>query len=792
MKITALLFSLMFTFCIYAQVGVGTTTPDPSAVLDITATNQGVLVPRVALTDVADATVPINAPATGLLIWNTNGAVTGGSGVGFYFFNGAQWVAIQQAQVDDADFYEEGTTTAPDDINDDMYTQGNIGIGQVTADYKLDITEDTGLKAVDISVTGDVDGNRVAIDNNISGTQNPGIANQIYGLRNTIFSGGGFGVYGVENRLSGNYSSLKNTVSNVIDGGTGNHFGISNSLSGSDPTTSNLRIGVQNQFNYNDPSNGSERGISTIFSGTSTGTKYGVFSSFEFTSDATLYGMFNRTDFSSGNGSQFGVYNLLSSEGSGFLYGGHNYFRGSGTGNNTGLFNGFESLGGSEYYGLHNEFSGSSTVERGVFNNFVQSDSANRYGLYNIFDSTDSLSPTDYGVFTIMTGNSTSNQYGIYQSIGTTGAGTHYGFFNQLNGGGGLKFAIENEITIPNSAEGTGVHSTLSAATSSASATGSHNEFLGSASEMTGVKNEFSGSEALQTKGVDNDFSGFTVTGSNNYGLFSIFNNNSNGSQYGTYNQFTSALGEMYGTANLVSGGTQRFYGLYNQVTSTASSTEDKYGVYNVFDSAAGGAHYGVYSSVLKAGSYAGYFLGDVSIGTTAVNTYILPDSDGIAGQIMQTDGAGNVDWVDNNDNSTLSLVRVNLSSTYNQSATGATWVNIDFDNEIFDTNAEFNTATNTFTAASAGYYRVNASYHTTAQSNTGYFGIAIYVNGTLYAESTHNHHNVGDVMRQVNCLVALAVSDTVEVRIRAESNAVDIDGFGGKTFMEIEQVKRN
>jgi hypothetical protein len=301
MKITALLFSLIFTVCIYAQVGVGTTTPDPSAVLDITATNQGVLVPRVSLTDVADATAPVNAPATGLLVWNTNAAVTGGNGVGFYFFNGAQWVAIQQAQVDDADFYEVGGTTAPDAITDDMYTQGNIGIGQTFANYKLDITENTGLKAIEVSMTGNIDGVRTTIDNIFSGTQNTGTANQIYGLRNQIFAGGGFGVWGVQNRLSGPYSSQKIGTDNTIAGGSGNHYGVFNSLSGSDATSGNLRYGILNSFNYSDPSNGNEHGVYNQMGGTSTNTKYGVVNFFFNNSNAFNYGIYNVNN-SSGNG----------------------------------------------------------------------------------------------------------------------------------------------------------------------------------------------------------------------------------------------------------------------------------------------------------------------------------------------------------------------------------------------------------------------------------------------------------------------------------------------------------
>ena len=52
--------------------------------------------------------------ATGLLIYNTNAAITGGSGVGYYYFNGTQWERLTtSSQWGDDDFYEEGTTAAP-------------------------------------------------------------------------------------------------------------------------------------------------------------------------------------------------------------------------------------------------------------------------------------------------------------------------------------------------------------------------------------------------------------------------------------------------------------------------------------------------------------------------------------------------------------------------------------------------------------------------------------------------------------------------------------------------------
>ena len=58
------------------------------------------------------------------------------------------------------------------------------------------------------------------------------------------------------------------------------------------------------------------------------------------------------------------------------------------------------------------------------------------------------------------------------------------------------------------------------------------------------------------------------------------------------------------------------------------------------------GNKYGIYSDATKTNSYAGYFLGRVSIGTTTSNNYILPSTRGSNGQVMRTDGVGNLSWV--------------------------------------------------------------------------------------------------------------------------------------------------
>ena len=67
-----------------AQVGVGTATPDASSVLEVQSTTQGMLTPRMTNAQ----RVAINAPATGLIVYQTDGTS------GFYYFTGSTWVLL--------------------------------------------------------------------------------------------------------------------------------------------------------------------------------------------------------------------------------------------------------------------------------------------------------------------------------------------------------------------------------------------------------------------------------------------------------------------------------------------------------------------------------------------------------------------------------------------------------------------------------------------------------------------------------------------------------------------------
>ena len=63
-----LLAVVLFTATTFAQVGIGTTTPDASSALDISTTTQGLLLPRMTAAQ-RDA---ISTPAQGLIIFCTN------------------------------------------------------------------------------------------------------------------------------------------------------------------------------------------------------------------------------------------------------------------------------------------------------------------------------------------------------------------------------------------------------------------------------------------------------------------------------------------------------------------------------------------------------------------------------------------------------------------------------------------------------------------------------------------------------------------------------------------------
>ena len=107
----------LFSFCLGSaqNVGINTSTPDDSAVLEINASDRGLLIPRVALKDISDV-VTIEQPATSLLVYNTATDGTSPDNVtpGFYYWDGTVWKRLEGGNA--------GGTT-----NNDWALTGNAG-----------------------------------------------------------------------------------------------------------------------------------------------------------------------------------------------------------------------------------------------------------------------------------------------------------------------------------------------------------------------------------------------------------------------------------------------------------------------------------------------------------------------------------------------------------------------------------------------------------------------------------------------------------------------------------------
>jgi hypothetical protein len=105
MKVYFFIIGFIISFGGFSQTGIGTTTPNASAKLDVTATDKGFLPPRVALT-ATNVFAPItgtSSAAAGLLIYNTATDGTAPNNVvpGYYFWNGLSWVQIASGLIID-------------------------------------------------------------------------------------------------------------------------------------------------------------------------------------------------------------------------------------------------------------------------------------------------------------------------------------------------------------------------------------------------------------------------------------------------------------------------------------------------------------------------------------------------------------------------------------------------------------------------------------------------------------------------------------------------------------------
>ncbi|MBP6054243.1 MAG: hypothetical protein KA527_01275 [Cytophagaceae bacterium] len=113
-----ILFFILVSSGLFAQTGIGTSSPNASAKLEVFATDRGFLPPRVALT-AANVFTPItgtSSAAAGLLVYNTQtaGSIPNNVVPGYYYWNGSAWVQIAGGLVIDNSKSASFTLTTAD------------------------------------------------------------------------------------------------------------------------------------------------------------------------------------------------------------------------------------------------------------------------------------------------------------------------------------------------------------------------------------------------------------------------------------------------------------------------------------------------------------------------------------------------------------------------------------------------------------------------------------------------------------------------------------------------------
>lgn len=223
-------------------VGIGTTTPNASALLDVTSTSKGLLIPRMTIAQ-RDAIVK---PATGLLVFVTDRSL------GFYYFNGSAWVSVAGANTSLSNL----TATS---INQTLNPSVNktFDVGSAAKRWSR-IYADTGNFSGDVDIHGNIlqDGLRVISINSDNTALGIGSFNTSTGFYNTGLGCAALGsnVNGIQNTAVGR-SVLSLNKSGSSNTGTGS-LALQNNDVGSSNTATGASAMLSNKNGYENTANG--------------------------------------------------------------------------------------------------------------------------------------------------------------------------------------------------------------------------------------------------------------------------------------------------------------------------------------------------------------------------------------------------------------------------------------------------------------------------------------------------------------------------------------------------------
>lgn len=159
-----------------AQTGIGTTSPNDDAVLEISSEKKGVLIPRISLKATTSSS-PMSTDVQGMIVFNTatttNTAAAGNPAnnvsPGFYYNDGSKWervVGVTEADISKDAWINDnnntqiklgtlsdGTSSRPAGSELVAKDNGNVGIGTTTPSAKLAISGN--VKVSQISKIGE-------------------------------------------------------------------------------------------------------------------------------------------------------------------------------------------------------------------------------------------------------------------------------------------------------------------------------------------------------------------------------------------------------------------------------------------------------------------------------------------------------------------------------------------------------------------------------------------------------------------------------------------------------------
>lgn len=179
-KILIILLYSTYSFLVKAQTGIGTTTPDASAKLEVAATNKGFLPPRVALT-ATNAASPITSPANGLMVFNTVTAGTNPYQVvpGYYYWDGVglRWVSLSTTvgNVQNQGIFRSTSNTAVNSVVSSWNTRfNNIASGDLIINSNTTFALSNGIYKIEWALPYQSSStyNIIQLQENMSGTWN--------------------------------------------------------------------------------------------------------------------------------------------------------------------------------------------------------------------------------------------------------------------------------------------------------------------------------------------------------------------------------------------------------------------------------------------------------------------------------------------------------------------------------------------------------------------------------------------------------------------------------------------